>query len=139
MEIRSEKQRREQLREHELKATPIRTEILKIFQQDDRAVPQSEILQKLSHPDRVTVYRTLQSFMEKGLIHEALSDQHETYYALCSSCKPGIHRHHHAHFKCNDCGDVSCIEVESETRFDIPGFQVDKVNIEITGLCAKCS
>lgn len=135
----SEQERREQLREHQLKATPMRTEILKIFQQDEHAVSQSEIFQKLSDPDRVTVYRTLQSFMEKGLIHEALSDQNETYYALCNSCKPGVHRHHHAHFKCTNCKEVSCIEVESELRLEDPGYQVDKVNIEITGLCQRCS
>ena len=59
------------LREHQLKLTPQRVAVLKVFLERDKVMSLASLNKYLGKDfDRITLYRTLNAFEEKGLIHK---------------------------------------------------------------------
>lgn len=128
------------LRERNLKATTTRLEVLSVISDYNRAIPFSEIQNALHNFDRVTLYRTLHALLENGIIHKALTNQKETYFALCSNkCSSDYHNHNHIHFKCSNCQAVTCVRPDRPITFSIPDHSIENFEIEVTGVCASCS
>lgn len=72
------------LSDFDLRSTPCRLDVLSSFQAVDFALSQGDIEQKLSEQyDRVTIYRTLKTFLTSGLLHKVLDDNGGVKYALC--------------------------------------------------------
>src|ERR1700753_1823832 len=96
----------ELLKKKQLSVTSGRRKILELFLMQEGALSHSDIEKKAGAPfDRVTVYRTLQAFLEKGLIHSIPTADNSIRYALCKDdCFGGQHRDDHVHFICNGCG-----------------------------------
>ena len=129
------------LKTFRLRSTPTRQEILHLFIKKDYALSHSDIENEIADDiDRVTVYRTLKTFTDRGLIHKVLDDGGSLKYALCSeACSATRHRHDHVHFKCTRCGQTNCLDVEIP-RVKLPGGYVPKeVNLLIQGTCQNCS
>ena len=128
------------LRERKLKATSTRLEVLSVIYDYNKAIPFSEIQNALHGFDRVTLYRTLHALIESGIIHKALIDENETFFALCSnSCLSHAHNHNHIHFKCSSCQSVTCVQADRPISFSIPGHSIENFEIEATGVCASCN
>src|SRR5687768_15039863 len=102
------------LKSFRLRSTPTRQEILHLFLEKDYALSHSDIESEIPDDiDRVTVYRTLKTFNDRGLIHKVLDDGGSLKYALCSeACSATRHRHEHVHFKCIRCGQTNCLDVD---------------------------
>ena len=93
------------IRSVNLKATKSRLDVLELFYTNKHALSYADIdAYLLGKEDKATVYRTLKSFSEKGLIHEVFDGDKTTKYALCGSeCGTSKHHDYHAHFKCTIC------------------------------------
>ena len=131
---------RELLQDRKLKATATRVEVLNLMQAYKKAMPLSELQKSMEETDRVTLYRTLNVLLKKGLIHKALISKEETYYALCGhKCNENSHLHNHIHFKCTSCQAVSCETLEREIKISLPSLRIDQINILATGLCRACN
>ena len=84
-----------------------------------------------------TVYRTLQSMAESGLVDVLRTDTGESVYRRCSA-------DHHHHLVCRACGaavEIQGRQVETWAA-DIAhehGFSDVSHTIEIFGLCGDCS
>lgn len=130
------------LQSHALRHTTSRAEILEIFVQENRALSQREVESAMSQDcDRVTIYRTLSSFLDKGLLHKVLDDSGATKFALCpSTCaEHEAHQHDHVHFKCIRCGNTICVEEVHVHPPRLPaGFLVQEVNVLMQGVCPDC-
>lgn len=127
------------LRNRSLKATGIRLEVLQIISEFKSAIPYTALQKKLTNFDRVTLYRTLNSLVDKGIIHKAAVDENETYYALCEhTCDSTHHHHEHIHFKCVECKTVSCMESTTSVQITIPNHHIHQVEIVATGVCEGC-
>ena len=87
------------LDKQELRKTPARQSVLGFFLKQTFAIGHSTLEKELSTFDRVTLYRTLASFEEKGIIHKILDDSGVVKYALCSSCDSHHHHDEHVHFQ----------------------------------------
>ena len=73
------------LKDFSLRSTPNRKEILDLFLQRSYALSHADIENEFENSlDRVTVYRTLKTFLDKGLIHKVLDDGGGIKYALCN-------------------------------------------------------
>lgn len=132
---------KEILGNYNLKSTSCRSEVLDTLLLSKTALAQSEIEKSVdpSH-DRVTVYRTLKTFLDKGLIHKVLDDEGGTKYALCHECSHGDHNHEHVHFKCKKCGQTLCLDKVSIPVINLPkGYKIIEKNILIQGTCKNCS
>ncbi|HSJ68615.1 MAG TPA: transcriptional repressor [Anditalea sp.] len=132
------------LKDHNLRVTSCRRDVLKSFFRRQEALSHSDLEEELKDDfDRVTIYRTLKTFLEYDLIHKVLDDSGATKYALCSHEHNGEthhHQHDHVHFKCEKCGKTNCIEEISLPVVSLPSGYVSKdVSLLIQGVCNKCS
>lgn len=130
------------LKNHSLRLTQGRADVISIFLDRDVAISHGDIESDVDGKyDRVTIYRTLKSFLEKGLIHKVLDDTGATRYALCSdSCSEVKHQHNHIHFKCQECDETTCLDHVHIPSVQLPdGFQMSESNYLITGTCNKCA
>lgn len=131
------------LSDFNLRPTACRNEVLNILKSVGFALSQGDIEQKISSNfDRVTIYRTLKSFLSQGLIHKVLDDLGGVKYALCKEmCHQGeqAHQHDHVHFKCNQCGQTICLEQVNIPKIQLPArFSKLESNLLIQGICDQC-
>ena len=93
------------LKDHDIRPTKIRIEVLNIFLESDHALSHSDLETQIGKKyDRVTLYRTLDILDKKGIIHKITDDLGITKYALCidGSCIPNQHKCEHVHLNvCN--------------------------------------
>ena len=135
---------KEILKDFDLRYTACRSEILDLLNQRAIALSHADIEKNVGDAfDRVTVYRTLKTFVEKGLIHKVLDDEGSSKYALCSeACHKADHHHHHdhVHFKCLECGETSCLEGITIPTIALPrGYVFKEANLLVNGTCEKCN
>jgi Fur family ferric uptake transcriptional regulator len=129
------------LKEHHLRSTSSRAAILSLFLQNDCALSYSDIEKRIATSyDRVTVYRTLKTFVDSGVIHKVLDDSGGLKYALCAiACTIHNHHHEHVHFKCSACGETICLEQVDIPSIQLPiGYSASELNLLIQGVCDKC-
>lgn len=128
------------LRNFRLRNTDGRKAIIDLFLEAPIALSHRDIEEKVKGPfDRVTLYRTLKTFFDKGLIHRVLDDTGGAKYALCAAaCSYQKHHHDHVHFKCIKCGQTSCLEVEIPEMKLPRGYEAREVNFLIQGICKAC-
>lgn len=129
------------LKTFRLRSTPTRQEILHLFLKKDYALSHSDIESEIADDlDRVTVYRTLKTFSDRGLIHKVLDDGGILKYALCSeACSATRHRHEHVHFKCTNCGQTNCLDVDIPMVKLPKGYIPKEVSFLVRGTCQNCS
>lgn len=129
------------LKNNQLSITVSRKRILELFLASSGALAHGDIEKKAGEKiDRVTVYRTLQSFLEKGIIHTIPTADNSIRYALCKDeCSKGHHHDNHVHFVCNACGNTTCLEHVTIPQVQLPeGFQPFDYQMVVTGLCEDC-
>lgn len=130
------------LKEHKLRLTDARVDVLNLFMAQDHALSHADLEEKLQEDyDRVTLYRTLNSFLEKGLVHKVPVDDGSTRYALCSDgCDDHHHDDDHIHFKCTECGQTQCLENMPLPKVKLPdGYILQDVNFLVQGVCKGCN
>jgi Fur family ferric uptake transcriptional regulator len=90
------------LKKNQLSVTEGRKKILELFLNSPGALAHADIEKNTDASfDRVTVYRTLQTFVEKGIIHNIPTTDNSILYALCKdNCEAGHHHDNHVHFIC---------------------------------------
>jgi Fur family ferric uptake transcriptional regulator len=129
------------LKIHGLRSTLFRTQVLDIFRQSHYALSLADIEENLENFDRITLYRTLKSFEEKGLIHKISDTTGIPKYASCEeSCSEDHHHHEHVHFHCEKCLKSFCIDVAAVPSVIIPeGYRVMSKEMLLKGICKDCS
>jgi len=130
------------LKDFELRQTNSRKAVLHAFLEEDRALSGTDIEHRVQDLfDRATVYRTINTFLEKGVIHKVLDDEGATKYALCKNeCTNEEHHHDHVHFKCLKCGSITCIDSIHIPTFSLPAnYTVVETNLLVTGVCRICN
>jgi Fur family ferric uptake transcriptional regulator len=129
------------LRRKHLSVTDSRKKILSLFLASKDALAHGDIEKKAGEKfDRVTVYRTLQTFVEKGIIHTIPSSDNSVRYALCKECEEGHHHDEHIHFVCNNCGRTICLDDVVSPKIELPeGYVAQEVQVVINGVCKDCS
>lgn len=129
------------LQSHKLRITDCRLDIIQEFLEKNVALSHSDLEETLNQQfDRVTIYRTLKTFLDKDLIHKVLDDSGATKYALCAHGEmQHDHSHEHVHFKCENCGETTCLEDITLPEIKLPsGFEQKEMNLLIQGICEKC-
>lgn len=129
------------LKAHGLSVTDGRKDILDLFLSRKGALAHADIEKKLGDRyDRVTIYRTLQSFVDKGLIHSIPTKDNSIRYALCKDeCASGHHHDHHIHFVCKRCEHTYCLDEVATPSVKLPkGYTVSQVEMVVSGVCQSC-
>lgn len=129
------------LRENNLKVTQPRLRVLEIISEKDTAISQPELEKMLGkETDRVTLYRILASFEEKGILHKVFDLHGTATYATCSQdCTAHKHEDQHIHFICSNCNSVTCLDETAIPNIKVPAnFTLQSVAVNAVGLCDKC-
>ncbi|HEY7986213.1 MAG TPA: Fur family transcriptional regulator [Methylophilaceae bacterium] len=123
------------------RATPARMRALGALRHADQPLSHADIeaelsAEKLPLIDRVTLYRVLEWLTEVGLAHKVV-DFHGVF--RFSANTPDAKHTQHAHFRCTDCGRVTCLDEPVPELPHLPrGFRLARVELDIQGECADC-
>jgi len=125
------------LKEHHLKRTACREEILEAILNADQALSENEIKETFKENyDRTTLYRSFKTLEESNIIHRIMIENHLVKFALHISVN---HKDLHAHFYCNKCNTVKCMYSVPVQEYRLPdGFSNDDTEVIIKGTCAEC-
>ncbi len=91
--------------------------------------------------DRVTLYRTLRTFEDKGILHRVADDGENIRFALCrDTCTEHYHADNHVHFTCQSCKHTFCLDHVTIPEVKLPGqYTVSSMQFIVSGLCPNCS
>jgi Fur family ferric uptake transcriptional regulator len=129
------------LKKNKLSITASREKILQLFLDQEGALAHGDIEKKAGEKfDRVTVYRTLQAFVEKGIIHTIPTADNSIRYALCKdNCEEGHHHDHHVHFVCTQCNITYCLDDVVTPELKLPkGYTAMHIEVVAEGICKSC-
>lgn len=159
---------REVLRSAGMRITGTRLALLRVMGQSRAPASAQQIFDDLcatrksgatkgtgGRPDRVTVYRTLNSLVEVGLAHKVDPGDRVYRFSLTdhARCEGEKHVHEHPHFVCDSCGVVECLENErvviksaakghethpSHTTRPTSKRQVKQDGVVLHGTCGPC-
>lgn len=123
-----------------LRRTGPRLAVLSVLLRARKPQTAHQIAAKLSRitPDKVTIYRTLESFLSAGLVHKAFLQQRSWYFELSHNC---TENQCHPHFTCTNCGGMHCLTEMSLPMAKSPykGFIIGRQRTQLEGLCPKCN
>ncbi len=120
------------------KPTSMRILIYDFLASQQCAVSISEIEQQLQTADRVTIYRTLKTFEEKGIVH-SIQENNTSKYSLChEECNENTHKDWHLHFYCKICKQTSCREDVLLPQHIQTDLRIDEVRFFAKGICEQC-
>ena len=128
------------LEKHHLKKTAPRLKVLSLLSSKKVATSQPDLESVMVDIDRVTLYRILSAFEEKGIIHKVFDLNGTANYAMCSSdCGENHHHDEHLHFNCTICKNVYCLDDLNLPPIKLPnGFKPEGFALYASGLCPKC-
>nr|WP_299342668.1 transcriptional repressor [Allomuricauda sp.] len=120
-----------------LKKTKVRMALLQHFMNLDYAQSYNDVQGALvKEVDKSTLYRNLTSFERAGIIHRIDDHSGVAKYAFGEAPMQG---NDHAHFVCERCETVYCIEGLTPLQLEVPeGFKTNQVQTIIRGICADC-
>lgn len=123
-----------------MRKTEVRRSVLQVLLESEEALSHAQIEEQFQKIDRVTLYRTLKAFEEKGVIHQAFDGTDTPKYAVCSEhCSEHQHDDDHLHFHCQICDRTFCIEDVKVTRPSLPeGYQPESAHLIVKGVCPQC-
>ncbi|RSK48972.1 Fur family transcriptional regulator [Hymenobacter rigui] len=129
------------LTRHKLRHTPVRRAVLQALSASPFALSGHEVEQLLGGDvDRITLYRTLKTFEESGLIHRVIDTSDTVRYAACSmECNVHAHADDHVHFKCTSCQHIYCLNQVAIPAVTLPAkFQAQTRDYLLAGVCQEC-
>ena len=128
------------LKDKSVRITPMRQMVLEYFLEFQQIAGLVELETIFPKADRITMYRTLKTFEEKGILHSIENGTSEVKYALCPEhCSEEQHQDLHPHFHCTQCQEISCLETVIIPVIDFPkAYTVAEITMSIRGICPNC-
>ncbi len=134
----SEEEKR--LQQRKVKPTAMRILVLRYLMEQASARSLHDLETHFTHSDRSTLFRTLKTFEQKGVIHKIDDGSGVGKYALClesCSCAP---KDQHFHFHCQACQSTYCLKDLQMPTIELPAqFSMQQANLVIKGTCANCN
>ncbi len=125
------------LNKNNLKRTRCREGIIDVVMTANEALSEHEIRERLAgNYDRTTFYRSFKTLEEHKIIHKIVVDNQLVKYALDSKI---THKDEHAHFYCNECHIVKCMDDIPVQKYQLPkGYSDVETEVLIKGTCTNC-
>ena len=129
------------LKNNNVKPTAMRLLVLQFLLNKKSATSLTDVENYFDKSDRTTLYRTLKTFVEKGISHKIDDGTGITKYALCEeNCQCEIDNDLHLHFHCTNCNETICITDYKIPRITLPiGYIAENINLVVKGICDNCN
>jgi Fur family ferric uptake transcriptional regulator len=128
------------LKEKRVRPTAMRLLVLEMLSRQNAASSLHDLEAAFERADRITLYRTLKTFAQKGVVHSIEDGTGATKYALCEPdcvCAP---EDLHVHFHCSGCEETYCLPTSKIPDINLPaGYRLQEVNLVVKGTCSRCS
>ena len=124
-----------------IRPTAMRLLVLNRFADSEVALSIGELEKDFQNSERSTLFRTIKTFGEKGIVHKIEDGTGIMKYFLCQeNCECEIGSDLHLHFHCNSCDETVCLTEQKIPHITLPaGFEATDANLVITGICSKCN
>ena len=127
---------REMLEGAGLYRTEARIAVLTALLEAHRPLRQNQIAMRLAEKalNKVTIYRTLESLVETGLVHRAFLQERAWHFELADHC---TETQCHPHFTCLECEQTHCLTgisvpmAESPYNSVVPGIEVKRRTVGV--------
>ena len=131
----------QRLNENDVRPTAMRILIYKYMAEKEIAVALTDIENAFAKSNRTTLYQTLKTFEEKGIVHQIDDGTSTTKYALCEhGCTCEIEQAFHLPFHCGNCNETVCLTEHKIPHINLPdGYVAEDANLVLKGICDKCS
>lgn len=125
------------LKRNNLKRTSCREGIINVLMSANQALSENEIREQLEgNYDRTTFYRSFKTLEEHHILHKIVVDYHIVKYSLDNSV---THKPKHAHFYCQECQTVRCMDKIPLQNYEMPkGYVGVETEVLIKGTCSHC-
>lgn len=126
------------IKEKGYRLTKPREEILKVLESYPLTAQEIHNALVLKHisVDLASVYRSLELFVDMGIVHAIELGENKRRYELVDE------KNHHHHLICNSCGNIEDISVDEKkllTEVDKKSkFKIDHHHLEFFGTCSRC-
>lgn len=125
-----------------LRRTIAREAILQLLTDARRPLSHQDILKRRKGTasfDRVTVYRTLETLQEAGLLHRIQGMDGSWRFCRHKSESTGKCAGNHIHFLCSRCDQMSCLPEQPLPWVAAPaGATIHSKQLVVHGHCAAC-
>lgn len=122
-----------------IKPTANRMLVLKELMRSTHPVNLADLEMSLDPMNKASIFRVLELFSAKNLIHVIEDGSRSLKYELCHGDTRHSVSDQHAHFYCEKCGSVYCLDDVKLSNIGIPAdYQVKSVNLMFKGICPKC-
>ena len=124
-----------------VRPTAMRLLIYQYLEGKAAALSLSDIEGAFARAERTTLYRTLKTFEDKGVVHPIDDGTGTQKYALCEpGCHCRLEQDLHLHFHCNRCQETVCLTEHKIPHINLPeGFLAEDANLVLKGICDKCT
>jgi len=126
------------IREHKLKATPQRIEILHtIFNYGHINIDKlyEEMRLKFSSISLATIYKNINAMSENHLLFEVKLPNEKSVYEIIKD--------EHAHLVCNSCGKIEDVKIDFKNIEKIIAnnhqFKINQTDLVLSGKCNDCN
>ncbi|MGC4234812.1 MAG: transcriptional repressor [Niabella sp.] len=129
------------LKQKGIYVTPARLALLLVFIKHKEALSHRQLFAILNGVfNRVTLYRALELFLQKEIIHILPGIKGTSHYTLsANNASQAFHHKKHLHFICKVCGKTTCFESIPTPSFHLPeGFIEIDTEVIVQGICCSC-
>jgi Fur family transcriptional regulator, ferric uptake regulator len=125
----------EVLKQHQLRITKQRIEVLRYYMNSTRAISHNELESHFDGTiDRVSIYRILHAFTKANILCKIVDSIGKTSYVTENI------KHSNSHFKCNSCNSVIELpELPESYLTKLPELNIQHLQLLAEGTCKNCS
>ncbi len=129
------------LQEKNIAPTAMRLVVFDFLMKQSAALSLTDLELGLGKTDRVTVYRTIRTFEEQGLVHRIDDGSGVTKFALCEQgCNVDGHHDLHVHFYCSKCKETHCLPKTHIPEVHLPtNYLSQETQLIVKGVCGGCN
>lgn len=122
-----------------IKPTPNRMLVFKELDKNAHPINLADLEMSLDPMDKASIFRVLELFSEKDVVHVIEDGSRSLKYELCRGDKHHSLEDQHAHFYCEKCGSVYCLDNVKLPVVEMPKeYQVKSINLMFKGICPNC-
>lgn len=124
-----------------VRPTAMRLLIYRLLVKRENAISLGELEKDFNTSERSTLYRTIKTFEESGLVHSIEDGTGIIKYAICEDQFTSNENNDlHLHFRCNECQETVCLTDYKIPQINLPkGYEAEDMNLIVKGICEKCN